>query len=909
MNDATVTIEEDAALGPRLDAMSLRPGARLGRYVVRGRLGQGGMSVVYEGHDPDLDRRVAIKVLLNERGRAPSSERQRRIVAEARAAAAVTHPNVVRIFDIGVEDDLVYIAMELVAQTLDEWIATARPRWPAIVDKYVESARGLAAAHERGIVHRDFKPSNVLVCEDGRARVADFGLALRMDSLRTPASLEDVDGPDEPGGTTRLTRAGGCVGTPAYMPPEQFRGETLDPRADQFAFFVALYRSLYRRAPFPGACAAQLRAAVHKKEPLAPPPDAGVPTAVWRVIARGLSREPDRRWPSMRAVIRRLRGIRTRRPWFAAAAMAIGATALLLGPLAGASDEACTGGEAAMDAAWSEDHEADIQRVVAEARAPAAKPAWRRATTTLDAYRDGWLQAFRKICTSDPSVDPESFDAQMMCLDGQRAELEALVDSAATGDTADVLRLADAAASLPAPVQCADATYAVSLVKPPESATDRAAIDALRRRLARIAGQRERGEYPEAKKRADRVAAEADRIAFAPLVARAQLEVGRLAQLLGNAGEADDALQRAYFTAAEAGRRDVELDAALQLVGLQANELADAAAARRWFRLASAVAEHDGNPAARVRVALSRAQTDTATGDWDTAIVHARDAVELSERILGDDDRLTGDAHHTLGIMHLRQSRFDDADVELTLAKELRQATLGPDHPSVASSHNALGVLANERGQAGEDVRHYERAILIYEQAYGPDHPRLGVVLQNLANATFGRDDMQAQVYLGRALKLRAQIHGEDSPALAGLHVAIGNGYKSAHESELARKHYERAIELAELAGGSAGALPYFELSQNSWHEGDCDAGLETMRHALELASSDATMAASTRARAEFAAAKLLWDCSAEDAESALQMAASARAVFEELALPDFVLSVDEWMEHRRPAGAKGGPW
>ena len=223
----------------------LAPGSRVDRYQILGAVGRGGMGEVYAAYHPDLDRKIALKVV-HEAG-AESAERRARLLREARAIARLSHPNVVVVHDAGTVDGRVYIAMEFVeGETVDAWLRAGSRGWREVVDVFIAAARGLAAAHAAGIVHRDFKPQNVMIGRDGTVRVMDFGLARLAEE---PPDCPDV------GATGPATRPrdgdedGRAVGTPAYMAPEQFRGEAIDARADQFSFCVALHEALFGIRP------------------------------------------------------------------------------------------------------------------------------------------------------------------------------------------------------------------------------------------------------------------------------------------------------------------------------------------------------------------------------------------------------------------------------------------------------------------------------------------------------------------------------------------------------------------------------------------------------------------------------------------------------------------------------------
>ncbi|RMG97129.1 MAG: serine/threonine protein kinase [Deltaproteobacteria bacterium] len=314
---------------------------RLGRYEIRGRLGAGAMGVVYRAYDPDLDREVALKLLLGERRRdgEAAAEARARLLREARAMARLSHPNVIAVYDVGVEDGDVFVAMELVeGEDLRTHLAHRDLPWDRIVDLFVQAADGLSAAHGAGVVHRDFKPENVLVGRDGRVRVSDFGLAGgRLSNDAEPAAAPDADDDD-----LTLTRVGSVLGTPKYMAPEQFRDATAATFAsDQFSFCVALFEALFGRPPFDGETLMAYREAAERGA-IARVDDRHVPDAVVKVLRRGLDPAPDRRYPSMEALARALRGTtrlsRMRRriairagASLAVAAGAVAAVALALG--------------------------------------------------------------------------------------------------------------------------------------------------------------------------------------------------------------------------------------------------------------------------------------------------------------------------------------------------------------------------------------------------------------------------------------------------------------------------------------------------------------------------------------------------------------------------------------------------
>jgi len=299
---------DDTALAPtsglieRPSRRHLESGAKVGRYVIGERLGMGGMGVVYAARDPDLDREVAIKVLRSDLSRT-DRDAARRIAREAQAMARISHPNVVNVHDVGTIGDQVFIAMERInGKTLRAWLA-ATPRTVAeILEMFIAAGRGLIAAHDAGIVHRDFKPDNVLVGDDGRARVTDFGLAYDRRLDESDAATNSSEGATRP-----------IVGTPAYMAPEQHAGGNADPRTDQFSFAVSLYEALYGRRPFSGTTREELADAVVDGR-VDPAPGSRVPASLRAIVLRALATKPGDRFATMADLLRALGRDRGRRP-------------------------------------------------------------------------------------------------------------------------------------------------------------------------------------------------------------------------------------------------------------------------------------------------------------------------------------------------------------------------------------------------------------------------------------------------------------------------------------------------------------------------------------------------------------------------------------------------------------------
>ena len=275
--------------------------ARVGRYRLMGAIGQGAMGTVYRAFDPDLEREVAIKLV-----RGASTEKARaRLLREARALARFGHPNLIQVFDVGIEDGLMYVVMEYrPGHNLKTWLDQERRDWHAVLDVFLQAGRGLQAMHAVGLGHRDFKPQNVLLGDDGTARILDFGLAKAFsEAAGDPARPASLSGAYAR--LTEVTQEGTVLGTPAYMASELWCQRRSEPRSDQFSFCVALYEALYGRRPFAGDKLRDLGTNIVQGRVLVPE-DSSVPSRLWPVIRRGLAPAPAKRFPSMYALLREL---------------------------------------------------------------------------------------------------------------------------------------------------------------------------------------------------------------------------------------------------------------------------------------------------------------------------------------------------------------------------------------------------------------------------------------------------------------------------------------------------------------------------------------------------------------------------------------------------------------------------
>jgi serine/threonine protein kinase len=396
---SAIQIDERVALERTAQKLlGRRNWVRVGRYEVVQNIGRGACGLVLGATDPELDRKVAIKLVLPSRERRGEGERwQARLLREAQTLAQLRHPNIVEVFDVGEQDGGVYLVMQwLQGRTLRQWLADERPSWEAIVAVHAAAGRALDAAHRRGLVHRDFKPDNVMVDSSsdpaqsgvaGQVKVIDFGLTRAAASSQSD-SASGISGDHVDEG---LTRADTVLGTPAYMAPEQHAGKPSGAPADQFAYCVSLYESLWGKRPFEGPTLHALHEAKIRNAIDPPPRDASTPRWLWPIVRRGLSRAPADRWPSMAALLEALQRRRSSRPvWIAAGTVVVVAGAAVWMLVPGEASQLCEDLERRRHEVWNAARAASVHDRLASTQVPFAPDTASRVQSRLDAYVQRW---------------------------------------------------------------------------------------------------------------------------------------------------------------------------------------------------------------------------------------------------------------------------------------------------------------------------------------------------------------------------------------------------------------------------------------------------------------------------------------------------------------------------------------
>jgi hypothetical protein len=586
---------DTAGVGPEQpaggDADCLARGEVVGRYVIQRRIGTGGMGVVYMAFDPELDRPVAIKLLRADLAEGPGARSRRlRLVREAQAQARLSHENLVTVLDVGTARGRVFVAMEYVdGTTLRGWLDQAPRTWRQILRVFTAAGNGLAAAHRGGLIHRDFKPENVLVSRNGDVRVTDFGLARAIDTVEDePDPSSSLSGEDSL--AAALTRTGALLGTPYYMAPEQHRRGPTDQRTDQFSFCVALYEALYHQHPFGGGDAQQIAANVLGGRVREPPRGARVPGWVRADLGRGLALDPDDRYPTIDALLASLQRDRSaaRRRKLAGTAAVVGLAVLaVVGQQRfGGSDspnDACRDAGAPVHAVWNDDARSAVRSDAAAAALDRFAAAW--AAMRVDA-----CEAMR--LRGDQST--ELHDQRVACLDARLAEAAAVIARLRDGGDLAAARAETATGAMRPIDACADVDVLMQLAPLPTGDTQRSRAAALRVDIARARAARHTGDAPSALAIAGGAVDAAVALGYRPAVAEARYERARALEDTGDPAAAETDLHDAVIDAKASGHLALEADAWIDLVdvvGVRQRRYADGA---RWARHADAVVERLG---------------------------------------------------------------------------------------------------------------------------------------------------------------------------------------------------------------------------------------------------------------------------------------------------------------------------
>lgn len=751
-------------------SLALAPGVTVERYVLESRLGAGAMGVVWAAHDPELDRRLAIKFLA---AAGSAAERVARLRREAQAMARLSHPNVVTVHDVGRWGKSVFVAMEYVdGGTLGDWMETRRPL-EDVLAVFASAARGLAAAHKAGIVHRDFKPDNVLMGTDGRVCVADFGLARggddehpesgptgRAEELRPSAADSGSVGTTDSGMSARLTQTGRFLGTPAYMAPEQHLGLRVDARSDQFAFCISLWEALFGSRPYRGDSVLAIALQVCEGGPPTVPTSPTIPAWLRAVLVRGLSTDPDDRFPSMDALLEQLELDRTKRRraiWLglggvAAVAAAVATTVIVTATPEVEGPPLCAATSEGIDEVWTADRRQAIASQFESSGLAYAPATLKSVEASLDGYADEFAAVKLEACEKTHlrrEQTPQRFEEQSRCLDRTLREFDGFVGQLERADDVLIEHAVNSAESLSGPRRCLDMA---SGVEPPPTG-QRADVEELFLQIADAKALRLGQRIQEGDEVLDRVIPKADGLGYAPVRLAAWMERGLLASQGNDAKAARVAFSKSIALAVEL---DDDLSfglAAGKMIWATGAETPDELSSEMWRDLALAVEELPRRT--RIEYTSNHASTLSRLGKHDQAIAQQREALDAFDEIRGEYPVQYTYSLTMLGGMLIRAGRFEEGKARVEEGIEQLEALLGPDHPKVTPMRLNLATALFMLDDIEAAVELQRQVVDDYDRLFGAETPKAADARYNLGLylGRLGRpEDGIAQLERARAI-------------------------------------------------------------------------------------------------------------------------------------------------------------
>ncbi|MBL4683365.1 MAG: serine/threonine protein kinase [Nannocystaceae bacterium] len=741
------------------------PGTEVGRYTLGELLGRGATGVVCAAWDPELRRHLAVKLvdpaLLDDPARA-----QARLSREAKALARVEHRHVVRVFDVGLWRGRVFVAMEqLGGGTLDAWRREAAPSWRDVVRRWIDAGEGLAAAHAQGLVHRDFKPANVMLDDEGRVVVVDFGLAREVAGPSRPPTPDTTPHPHALPEFSDLTRTGASVGTPAYMPPEQHAGGNAEPASDQYAFCVSLYEALAGTLPS-GVVRAPMPALTDR-----------VPRSVWTALARGRAEEAAHRYEGMRPLLDALTRVVSKRSsrWPAVVALAVvGGGALLFRP----SDDRCLGAPPVLPQG--------VVESIRKQSEPFAGDIADRVAEGTTRFSQAWSLQRSQACTAfaTGSIDDAALDRTVLCLAAQQRRATTIIEALRDPDSRALRNVDKVVDLLPTTADCAKQGQA------PMALSERRQLEVLLDDIAKLEMGRLLGG-------ADGVAAAKTLVVRADELGHARMRASTRQQLgleYETAGELL-AAARLYREGAEiAMAAGIARQAARLLVrtawvvGYGRGELEEGRRlvehAKAWSKRGEPDAALDADRFSTLGfIELTAARTVEAEQAFASAYERAQAIPEGHP----ERDELIVAALNGLGSVNVTTQHLDVAREYLSRAAQLQADRVGHDHPTVAQIRNNVASLLRSEGRLEESREIFENNLEIFRDNYGEASPSTGATLVNLAVVNLDLGNGEAALSLAESsLRIATQVQGPHALATAKALALRGVAHHSLGRNERA---------------------------------------------------------------------------------------------------------------------------
>ncbi len=805
--------------------LPLHRGALVGRYIVLERIGAGGMGVVYAAYDPELDRKVALKLVRAREG-SPLTDAQQRLQREAQTLARLSHPNVINVFDVGLFGDQIFVALEFVdGLSLSEWLHESPRSISELRTVFLAAGWGLSAAHASNLIHRDFKPSNVLLGRDGRVRVMDFGLARVGTTDPTPLPEGVVTNPAEPSATHR-------AGTPAYMAPEQRALGWADTRTDQFSFCASLFEALYGKPPsLSGEPPVQL--------PLRSASGEKVPLFLRRLLEKGLSPQSAARFESMNALLARLQSSPERHRAMLLVAALVGLLVLAggLGVLESKRREArqCAGVYRDWAEVWNPGRGQQLKAAFEKSQLSYAADTAERVIRRLDAVMGRGAAQHVQLCEATLGEEAsrlETYRLQSECLSERRLEAKALIGLLLHAEPSTIAKSIEAVDQLARLDHCSGGPLTMSPLRS-ASVDLRARIAPLRAELAEIQTLKHIGRYDQGIARAKTLVASARKVGVRPMVAEALLLLGSLELLGGKHEDGARSLTDAAHEAQAAGADFLAASAHSKLVHAAGYYRVHPELAELHRRQAAAILERiGGDQGLEIDLAEYTGLVATAAGNYPLAIEHQRDVVRRSESFWGPHHQRVGRAHRNLGWALSQAGRFEEALVHQTQSREIGEGELGAEHPQVAQILNHLASTLFELNRLDEGRKLADRSLTLHQASLGPMHLSTSVVLFTLGRIQMMQGEENASLATHRrSLEIVERAGAAEGPYAVQSWTGLADAYLHFGHSRQARDAYARANEVTKKVFGAK--HPYF--AQTLTGQAEALLGLKDAKQARAL--------------------------------------------------------------------------
>jgi tetratricopeptide (TPR) repeat protein len=787
------------------------------------------------------------------------------------------------------------MAMEFVdGPTLKKWVKEKSRSWREVLDAFIAAGRGLASAHKAGLVHRDFKPENVLVARDGRVQVTDFGLARQAnpeelgEAPALPEQAADVLPADSAQALAQVTQAGQVMGTPMYMAPEQRRGAAPDARSDQFSFCVALYWALYQEWPFDrqryslkGAYPSPGTPHSHKHtdgrsaksgsgrqvDPATgafiPPHSIKVPGFVRRALMRGLAPKAEDRFASMDALLTQLEY----RPRVARQTMAAAGLVLFLGAGAYAYESSrrqaqlCSGAEQKLAGIWDDAIRQDVTRGLTATGKPQAANVATRVSALLDQYTQGWVTMNTEACQATRLRGEQTeqlLSMRTVCLERRLKDVKALTRLLTTADGQLVNKAVDAVGQLPDLQACADVSALSAVEPPPASPQAKTEIERISTQLAEAKALHDAGRYKQGLDIAAPAVEAARTLGYRPLLGEALYWFGWLQDRSGNLKPGERNLQEAAWTA-QASHHDVLLaTVAAKLAYTTGADQNRFVTGHLWSGLGLAtVTRLGGNDNLESEMLINRGLIYAAEGKKEEALASYAKALELVERAFGKEHHRHGLVLMSQGALYAQHHEVELAVDALTKGLALIERTLGPEHDNASYAHYFLADAYLQKRDFEAARRHALRAMELRVANLGAEHHQVADSHDNLATVLQAEGRFQeAMEHYQKAADIKAKVLGENH----AFRIYSLDGLGQCH------------LEL----GQPARALPFFEQG-------------------LALNAKDPLIVAES----QFGLARALGKLKRERPRM-LELAEQAKGNYEQMGESAKIAQVDAWLAQER---------